>query len=173
MTVTAVDDFYGRINQLLDTIDRAKETSLHVWASDHLTRTLVLVIANHFENEITEILMAFFGSHSGDPMIGAFCQKASERKYYQYFDWNERRNPNANMFFSLFGQDFKDRACADVKSDSSLKQGIAAFIEIGATRNDLVHKKLHEVSLTKTAPEFYELYRASLVFVDYIRKKLN
>lgn len=173
MSATVVDDFYGKIAQLLKIVDSAKETSLHVWATDHLRRILVLVIANYFENRVTEVMNRFVETHSGNPMIKAFLQKAMERKYYQYFEWTQRKKPNADNFFSLFGQDFKEEACLDVNDCQGLKEGIAAFIEIGDTRNHLIHRKLEEVPLPKTGEEYYLLYKKALVFLEYVDSKLR
>lgn len=169
---TAVDDFFQKINNLLAITDKEKEASLHVWASDYLTRSLILVTANYFENAFMETLGIFLDRQSSSPLVKAFMQKSIERKYFTYFDWNNP-NGNANNFFSLFGEDFKNKACADVKARQDLKEGIKSFIELGYTRNSLVHKKPDEVSLTKTALEYYELYKKALVFIDYVQQELK
>lgn len=169
---TAVDDFFQRINNLLSITEKEKETSLYIWASDYLTRSLILVTANYFENEFMQRLGTFMDGQSSSPLLKAFLEKSLERKYFTFFDWTNPKG-NANNFFSLFGEEFKNKACADVQERQDLKEGIRSFIELGYTRNNLVHKRPDEVSLTKTAAEYYELYKKALVFIDYVQQELK
>ncbi len=171
MSATSVDIFYDKITQILSILDTVNEISLHVWAVDHLRRILVLVEANYFENEVTEIMENFLRMQAKNPMVEAFSLKAMERKYYTYFDWNNHQN--VNNFFALFGDEFKAKACDDVKNSTDLNGAIVAFLEIGATRNQLIHNKLHEVSIPKTADEYYALYRQALLFIDYLKQTLK
>lgn len=170
MSATSVDIFYDKTTQILDILQKKNEISLRVWTDDYLRRILVLVAANYFESEVTEILEKFFIAHAENPMVKAFSLKALERKYYTYFDWTSR---NANTFFALFGDVFKIKACTDVKNNAKLNDAIISFLEIGSTRNELIHNKIHEAPIPKTAKEYYELYKKSLPFVDYLKLNLQ
>jgi hypothetical protein len=170
MSTSVVDEFYSDYKQLLKLLESSTEASLRVWANDRLNRTLVLVSANHFESEVKGILVNLLQKKSGSPLLASFLQKSMERRYHEYFDWHL---DNANRFFSLFGEDFKKKSLEEVKAQPKLMEGMKAFMEIGRTRNDLVHKQLLGIQLLKTADEFYELHKKALVFVDYVRTSLG
>lgn len=173
MTASVVDEFYDNVIKILNIIDERKETSLHIWTGDYLTRILVIVEANYFENEIAAIMKIFFDKNTSNQMVKSFVLNAMERKYYTYFNWSELKYQSANNFFILFGPDFKDKIDKDVKSNTELKESIVAFLEVGQTRNNLVHKQLQEVAIPKTALEYYELYKKALFFINYLKNNLK
>src|SRR6185312_3650348 len=100
---TVIDEYYENITKILSIIDKIHENSLYLWTSDYLTRILVIVEANYFENEITEIMKKFFENNTNDPRVKSFVLNSMERKYYTYFNWNEQKYQSANNFFILFG----------------------------------------------------------------------
>jgi hypothetical protein len=74
----------------------------------------------------------------------------------------------------LFGERFKREALQDVASNDKLEEGIVAFLEIGNTRNILIHENLHVVDIgNKTAKEFYESFKSATLFIDYLTKKFE
>lgn len=168
--MTEVDDFYDAIKKLSDLIFASSDFSNYIWQNDYFRRFLILVSANYFETEVAELLKNFAKTKSGDPLLISFLVKSTERQYYNYFDWNTAKN--ANTFFSYFGEDFSNKAKDDVKRNELLSKAILAFLEIGQTRNNLVHKQFLHFSLPKTMDEYYSLYREALVFMTYLNGKL-
>ena len=55
-----------------------------------------------------------------------------------------------------------------VKGDAELREAIAAFLEIGAERNRMLHQDFGSFSLEKTASEIHDLYRKGSRFVDIV-----
>jgi RiboL-PSP-HEPN len=96
--------------------------------------------------------------------------KALARQYHTFFNWDAR---NANSFFGLFGGDFKDFMTAKVEDDSTLEAGIKAFLQLGDSRNELVHENFATFALDKTAEEIYELYKKALRFVEVFPMTLS
>lgn len=170
MTSTIVDDFYYRNTQLLNLLRDKREVSLYVWSSDYLRRFLVLVAANYFETEVREIMRGFIDSNTNNPLVVSFLQKSMERQYHTYFEWEGK---NANRFFSMFGDNFKRAAVQDVAADPDLNEAIGAFLELGQTRNELIHKRINAISLIKTTDEYFELHKKALIFVNYVKRKLR
>ena len=164
-----VDDFYAKYNELLDLIP-SKDLSLKNWAHENFRRVLVLTMANYLENEITNLLKEFSRTKSGNEFLYSFMKnKAIERQYYTFFEW---KGHNANQFFSLFGEDFRKQASSEVDSNDVLNEAVKAFLEIGKTRNILIHESLHVVDIgNKTAKEFYDLFNKSLNFIAFLRTK--
>lgn len=170
MPKTIVDDFYESNKRLLDKLRTDREISLEVWASRYLTRFFVLIAANYHETELTEAITSFVHTGSNNPLVVSFLEKSMERQYHTYFDWD---NGNANQFFSRFGKEFKKEAVKDVELDPKLNEAIKAFLELGRTRNELSHEKMHEVDLPKTTEEYYDLHKKAIIFVDYVKRKLG
>ena len=166
-----VDEFYSNYVELLAEIERTKKVSLQVWVNENFRRVLVLTMANYLENEVRALIQELTKKKSGSEIVYSFLCNSMERQYHTYFDWKSR---NANKFFSLFGEPFKREAANDVASDENLEEGIVAFLEIGNTRNILIHENLHVVDIgNKTAKEFYESFKKALLFIDYLAKKFE
>lgn len=171
MPSNIVEEFYSNYNELLKRLEAHDELSLKIWVHHNFNKIFVVVIASYFENEITKLITEFAKTKSdNDSLIVSFIKNAAiERRYHTYFNWKEN---TATSFFSLFGEDFKKKAVEDVRNDDDLKGGIESFLKIGRTRN-LVHSNLFETDSTKTAEDFYALYKKALVFLEYIRKELS
>lgn len=166
-----VDDFYGKYEELLTHLLASKEASLHIWAHENFRKVLVLIMANHLENEIRTILKEFSKQKSGSELVSSFIQKSMERQYHTYFDWDSN---NANRFFALFGDTFKQEANNEVRSNTELEEGIRSFLEIGNARNTLIHERLHLADIgNKTAEEFYGAFKKAMIFVEYLKMKLK
>jgi len=169
--MTEVDDFYANYGELLAHIPTDKELSLGNWAHETFRRVLVLIMANHLENEVKTTLTEFSKNKSGNNLVCSFVEKSMEGRYHQFFEW---KGNNANSFFALFGDNFKKQAGNDVSSNNDLAEGIKAFLEIGRTRNILVHERFQFIPIgNRTAEEFYDLFKKALVFVDYLKMKLK
>ena len=78
--------------------------------------------------------LADVASGSNQAVIALIKQKAVERQYHTYFDWERR---NANKFFSHFGDEFSNKCKGEVKERDDLGEAISAFIELGEMRNKL------------------------------------
>jgi hypothetical protein len=128
--------------------------------------------SSFFEDEIRRILLETVSDRSGnDELVRNFLKnKAIERQYHTYFQW---RGNNANSFFGLFGEAFRDSAVQDVKNDSGLADAIKAFLELGDTRNELAHLNFANFALDMTAEEVYRKYQTAYGFVDYLESKLK
>lgn len=163
---------YKEFKDMIDYLETNKEISLKVVADDNLKKVLLLSAASYFEDEIKDIILSFVEKNSNDnSMIKSFVKnKAVERQYHKYFDWRAR---NANRFFSLFGEEFKDHAEGDVKGNPELEKSIRDFLEIGNLRNELVHGNFAVFPIEKTVEEIYELYHSAHQFIDYLSSKLT
>ena len=163
---------YKEFKEMIDYLETNKEISLKIVADDNLKKVLLLSAASYFEDEIKELILDFVEKNSDNNlMIKSFVKnKAVERQYHTYFDW---KTGNANSFFSLFGDEFKNQAKGDVKDNSKLEKSIRAFLEIGNLRNELVHGNFAVFPIEKTVEEIYELYCSAHQFIDYLSSKLT
>jgi hypothetical protein len=172
MARTVIDVMYEDFSGLLALLQQAGEVSLQSIVDSTFKKTLALSAASFFEDEIRRILLETLSDRSGnDELVRNFLKnKAIERQYHTYFQW---RGNNANSFFGLFGEAFRDSAVQDVRNDASLADAIKAFLELGDTRNELAHLNFANFALDMTAEEVYRKYQTAYRFVDYLESKLK
>ena len=170
--LTIIDQQYVNGNSLVDYLKSQQQLSFYDEAENNFRKTILLSAASYFEKEITETVIQFACSHSdnNELIVSIIKQKAVTRQYHTYFDWDTATN--ANKFFTLFGDDFKNKMIKNVKENVDLANSIKAFLEIGRERNKMVHQNFAEIVIDKTAEEIYKLYQTSLLFIKTIKKEL-
>lgn len=172
MARTVIDVMYDDFSALIDVLEKHGEVSLRSMIDSTFKKTLALSAASYFEDEIRRILLALFAARSAnDPMISNFLRnKALERQYHTFFQW---KGNNANSFFGLFGEEFKESAGKDVRGNPKLDASVRDFLGLGNTRNELAHLNFASFALDATAAEIYGRYQRALSFVAYLERKLN
>lgn len=168
---TIIDRQYKNGNELIEYLKEHQQISLQNEAENNFRKTLLLSVASFFEKEISETVIEFAKSQSNNNelVISIIKQKAVNRQYHTYFDWEAS---NANIFFSLFGDEFKNRMVNEVKNDEKLDNSIKSFLELGRERNKIVHQNLAEIVIDKTAEEIYNLYKSALYFIQKMKSEL-
>jgi hypothetical protein len=170
MKITSIDRLYQDNDALLGYLEHHGEASLKSVVETLFPKTLLLAAASYFEDQIKQSLKDFFGEQSHDIVVQFLQNKAIERQYHTYFQWDKN---NANNFFGLFGKEFKAFMTAEVNHDQAFKESIPAFLELGRLRNQLVHENFATFPLDKTAQEIYELYQQAALFVETFPHKLR
>jgi RiboL-PSP-HEPN len=168
---TIIDQQYINGNLLVDYLKSQLQLTFYSEAENSFRKTILLSSASFFEKEITDTVIKFAESHTGNNklVVSIIRQKVVSRQYHTYFDWN---SSNANTFFGLFGDEFKNKMSQKVKDDEKLDKAIKAFIEIGRERNKMVHQNFAEIVIDKTADEIYKLYQSSLYFIQIVKREL-
>ncbi len=169
---TIIDRLYRENEDLLNYLRDKGEISFLSDVEDTFRKTLLLAVASYFESELVNGLLSFFIQHTkhADLILHFIQNKAVKRQYHTYFDWDGK---NANSFFGLFGDGFKNYLKAEIENDLDLDKGIRAFLELGRERNALIHQNFASYEFQKTAKEIYELYQIGLHFVMGFPKKLQ
>ncbi|MFH0926927.1 MAG: HEPN domain-containing protein [bacterium] len=165
MKKTIIDILYEE-NQALDKyLEENGEISLRSNIDSNFRKTLLLAVASYFEFIVTDNILKLVEEqiNTAIPLLHFIKNKAIERQYHTYFDWNSR---NANTFFGLFGSDFKEFMKTESRSNLKFESSIRAFIELGQIRNQLVHENFAVFPLDKTVEEIYQLYKDALVFIE-------
>jgi hypothetical protein len=176
--VDSVNEEYLSIVNFLDT---SMQPSLSSDTNKYFKKIIVLSSASYFEDQIQNILINFIAKESGgnEKVISFFKKKAIGMQYHTYFNWGEKNNAekpgkNANSFFSLFGDEFKKIMESEINKNDTIKDSMKCFIEIGHLRNILIHSNFAAYNLdNKTTEEVYNLHKKSLVFIEFIRNKLQ
>lgn len=166
---------------IFDFLSKCQQPSLSSDVNKHFKKIIVLSSASYFEYKIQDILIKFITkeTNKNSKAINFFKKKAIGMQYHTYFRWGEKDNPdkpgtNANVFFSLFGDDFKKDAEAEIRNNSNLEIAMKAFLEIGHLRNILIHSNFAAYNLeNKTTDEIFNLYKKGIVFVNFIKEKLS
>ena len=161
-----IDRIYKENLELLKFLEQKNEPTFVIQFNTIFAKTLLLSAASYFEYEICKMIMSFVErkANNNEYIISLIKSKAIERQYHTYFEWDGK---NANKFFALFGNTFKEDRNADIKSNQKLKDAIRSFLELGNERNKLVHKNFADCTLDKTAEEVYLLYQQATIFMDF------
>jgi len=169
--LTIIDKQYESGVSLLEYLQSQQQLPFIIEAENNFGKTILLSAASFFEKKITDtvIEMAVSFTDNNELVVSMIKQKVVARQYHTYFDWDKT---NANKFFSLFGEEFKDKMIKRVKDDPKLDNSIRSFLEIGRERNKMVHENFAEIVTYKTANEIYKLYQDSLYFIEIIKSEL-
>ncbi len=172
MSSPIIERLYYENKLVVSKLLTAGEISLVTTLDDILRKTLLLAAASYFEHTICEAIINYVSEIADydTAVISLVKIKAIERQYHTFFDWN---SPNANAFFSHFGEKYKLYAKESVDNDPDLKESVRAFLELGNLRNQLVHQNYANFPLEKTSDEIYALYNIAIKFVRFIPESLR
>lgn len=177
---TIIDALHGNYTDIINYLEKSAQPSLSSDVNKYFKKLMALSIGSYFEHEIQNILIEFvsIASKNDIRIINLLRQKAILMQYHTYFDWGEKDRPekpgkNANKFFAMFGDQFKNDVQEDIKKNEGLGDSIKAFVELGHLRNILVHSNFAAYNFeNKTTAELYELYNKAVQFLEYLRHKL-
>ena len=165
MPSTVVDRLHQSFAGLLSVLDDAGEVSLRSVADETFRKSLLLVAASYFERRMTESVLTFVEevTNHNMPVTALVRNTAVSRQYHTWFQWEKA---NANSFYSLFGNDFRDFMKQKIRDDEQLDDAVRAFLELGRERNRLVHQDFGAFALEKTTEEIHALYSRAVHFVE-------
>lgn len=169
MGPTVVDRLYREFQDIVDSLEEM-EVSLRVSAEETFRKALLLTAASYFERQVTGHIMRLVRQHSSEEIVEFVRNKAVERQYHTYFQWDRH---SANSFFGLFGEGYKSHMTGRVEADDAYRQAIRAFLELGNERNRLVHQDFGAFRLEKTSTEIFELYETARPFVDSLEASFD
>lgn len=163
---TIIDKVFQDYTDVTNYLKNNNQISLLTTAEDTFRKALLLSSASYFETILQEMIskLAMDKSDSNAMIIAIIKQKALSRQYHTWFDW---KTPSAGTFFAMLGEDYKSTITAELKSDAEFKECLNSFLEIGATRNLLVHENFAQFPLQKTMEELYSLYQIAMGFIHH------
>ena len=143
------------------------ELSLLALADDSFRKLLLMSAASYFEAGLSNHVATFAleASNSSSLIAEIIRKKAISRQYHTWFNWDAN---NANVFYGLFGADFVNFMRARHIAEPWLNDAVSSFLELGRSRNLLVHENFASFSLEKTASEIFALYVSANRFVEAI-----
>jgi hypothetical protein len=167
MNSSVVDRLFQEFNELMDIVRAAGELSLQVSAEETFRKALLMTAASYFEHSLAQEVLGFVArASSGNAVVTSIVEKkAVQRQYHTWFQWDAN---NANSFFALFGSEFSERMKARISASDQLSGAVEAFLELGRSRNLLVHQNYGVFSLEKTVGEIHGLYISAKEFVEAI-----
>lgn len=179
--MSIVDSLYTEYLDIVSFLNEKSQPSLSSDTDRYFKKIIVLSSASFFEHEIQNILITFIKVSTNDniKIINLLKKKAIGGNYHTFFAWGEKNNPdkpgkNANVFFSLFGDDFKTEVKETIKNNIDLQNSINSFLELGHLRNILVHSNFAAYNLdNKTTEEIYTLHKESVYFIEFLREQLK
>ena len=165
-----VEELFHQLDRQVQALTLVGEPSLALRVSEVASKSLLLAAASRFESELTELIREAAFRLSESSIIAEFCvNQGLMRKFHTMFDWE--RN-NANKFFRLFGEDFLEQAKDRALRDEVFEKATVAFLNIGNSRNTLVHSDFVSFPLTDTLAELIAKYREARQFLVVVRELL-
>ena len=149
-----------------------QEISLASEVENHFRKVLVVAAARHFEQLLTTAIFNFATDVTSEdhPLVNFVQKKGINRQYHTWFDWSVL---NANKFFGLFGNKFKQYMISKVRDDIKLDTSIRAFLRLGRDRNLLVHEDYVSMPVEETSNDIFERYKNGKLFVEIFPIELN
>ncbi len=168
----AIAEFVELHAEVKSRLTEAGQASAAVFIEETFRKSLALAAASYFEHALTQLLCDFVSRKSGscEPLVAFFKNKAIKRQYHTYFDWD---NGSANVFWSLWGNDFKKETLDVLKSDDAVAGSVSAFLELGKLRNELVHNNYVAFAPELTSDDLYVKYKQALPFIAFVKKRLD
>ncbi len=168
---TDVGRIYRDTNEISEFL-RTEIPSSFLIADDIFSKYLLLASASYFEERVKTILLDYVAETTGgDERLVEFVRNTvTARGYHTLFDWG---GSNANQFWRLFGESFRNRMRERVRQDANLEDAIKVFLELTLDRNRLVHGNIGAFSLEKTSAEIYNAYETALEFVEALPQLLR
>jgi citrate lyase synthetase len=163
---------YQDSKDLIAYLMEKSEVSFATYIDSVYKKVLVLSAASYFESVISKDISAYATKVSGSDkrIVTLIENKAIKRQYHTLFDWDKN---NTNKFWSLFGENTKNKVREQLDANEHLKTAEQAFVELGRQRNLLVHENFAEYDVNTTVEEIYEKYKLACEFVSYIEKVLD
>ena len=163
---TIVDQLYQDFQTLIESVD-VLDFSLQTTLRITFSKSLLMAVASYFEEQVQHQVVDFVDSRtSGNELLKELVlHRAFGRQYHTLFSWESK---NANTFFSLFGNNFRQSMTRYVTEHDEYQEAIRAFLEIGNARNELAHGNYAQFPLDKSTEEIYANYKAALQFVNSI-----
>lgn len=154
------------LNSLL--INNVELTSFYSGYNDIFIKTFTVACGNAFEKKLTKEIPLLL-SRENPLGLNFLKNQALDRKFHTLFQWDKK---NANKFFSLFGNDFKEYIEGKIKVNEVFKSYERDFLELGNLRNLIVHEGIYSYTLVRNIESIYMLFKNSLSFVVFICETL-
>ena len=165
-----VERTYQELESLkLHLSDSKAELSILSIVSSVDSKVMLLCSASFFERKLCDGIAQISSTGSSKTVIRNFIiNQAIKRKYHSFFDWNKN---NANKFFALFGGEFK--AHMNKIIDDDLKIAVKDFLDLGRTRNELVHQNYATFNMDYTAEDIFNKFKNANLFIDTVLLELS
>jgi len=158
----AVNNIFDNFQQNYDILLEIKEVSFALDYKGQLEKVALLACASYFETKIINIVLCMLETNNCELTSNFIEKKALSRQYHTLFDW---KGKNANSFFSLFGQSFKEFMKSKVEKDDQLSMAIKNFLELGNLRNKLAHDNYATFTLNLTVDDIKKKFSSAHIFV--------
>ncbi|TPG26185.1 HEPN domain-containing protein [Mycolicibacterium hodleri] len=148
-------------------LQAAGELSYSTTLESTFPKVMLLSSASNLEEQIKRAVLDFVRRTAGDSdeLVSFMRNKAIERQYHTFFQWDGK---NANQFFGLFGENFKQRMKDRVDADPDLRQSVRDFLDLGNARNTLVHGDYAAAATDKSARDVLSQYHSACAFVRWL-----
>lgn len=174
MPETPVDRLHADFSDISKLLLKVGDLSLLTTAEENFRKALLIAAWSYIEDRIKEVLRSFF-SEVSDPkllVVSFIANTTLDRNIYSLFEFNDDTH-NVNSLFGKFGSEFKSYVDNQRRQLTGFSEAEKGFVELGRSRNYLVHRNYVSFPLDKTTDEIYDLYRLAHGFVELVDSKLH
>jgi hypothetical protein len=165
MSERSVESLYEDFQELRSVV--ANDPSGLVALERTYPKVLVLASASYLEHRVKGVMSGLFQEHAPKEFGEFMFTNAMVRGYHTLFNWDQQAK-GVNGFFAAFGEDCKLRLRERLRNDAGFTDAAGSFIEMGQTRNTLVHNNYAEFQLDKTVNEILLLHQRARLFPEMI-----
>ncbi len=136
-----IENYYAEQNSIIELLYLHGEVSLAQTAQNLFAKSLLLIAASHFEDQLKHVVTSGVAARSGnDPYINTFFKmRGISYQDHAWFDWDKG---NANRFYSFFGKKFAEAMKSAIEADGNLSECVTSLVKIGDLRNQIVHNNI-------------------------------
>lgn len=164
-SLLAVNQLFEGFKENYKLLIGKNEISFATEYKGQFAKILLLASASYFETKMTNVVLDTLDTKNCSLTYNFLSKKALSRQYHTLFDW---KGSNANSFFGLFGEGFKEFMKKKVTDDQVLHESIKDFLELGHLRNQLAHDNYATFILSLTVEDINEKFISAQFFVSKI-----
>ena len=167
-----VEGLYNESKAAIDALVSAYLISEAVSVAETARKSLAIAAASAFEKDVTELLLAFSDevTFRNEYFKSLIYERILNRNYHALFPWKET---SAATFFANFGVEARNFYNREVKKDALLSQAVRDFLDMGNTRNEIVHRDYITYPFDKTLDDVINQYRSARRFTTFLVRFLK
>jgi hypothetical protein len=166
----AVKELFSSYQENYNLLININEISFSTDYKSQFAKVYLLACASYFEQKLTSVVLESLSTKDCVLTHSFISKKALARQYHTLFDW---KGNNANSFFGLFGDNFRDYVKKEIINNEDLAISIKNFLELGQLRNKLAHDNYAMFVLSLTAEDINEKFNSAQLFISKIPPLMN
>ena len=165
MTANNLDSVYNDFDELITKLKKDNELSASTSIETTVSKLIIVSAASFFESDIKDAIFSIYTDTKSRNLV----EKLLDRNFWNMFD---SKFESMNRFLNNFGDEFRIEFQKSIQGNQTLEDSAIAFLRLLQLRGEIVHMNFLSHSIDVTYQESYEIYKQSLDYVEYLKKKI-